>query len=265
MAAMVQVSSDILFFDGKLLLSIELKDSKIISVCLLLLLIKKGLAMTTIAIIPARGGSKGVPRKNIRFLAGKPLIAHSIEDAQESTSVDQVYVSTDDTEIASISAEYGAKIIQRPADLANGTASSESALIHSLQALEAQNINPDLLVFLQCTSPIRTGAEIDQAIAKLKAEEGDSLVSVSPSHRFLWEEVNGVAKSINYDYRHRPRRQDMNPQYVENGSIDVFKPWVLKENKNRLGGKISLYVMSEIAAVEIDSEEDFQMIEFFMS
>ncbi|EAM49233.1 acylneuraminate cytidylyltransferase family protein [Crocosphaera watsonii WH 8501] len=147
----------------------------------------------------------------------------------------------------------------------NDTASSESALIHSLQALEAQNINPDLLVFLQCTSPIRTGAEIDQAIAKLKAEEGDSLVSVSPSHRFLWEEVNGVAKSINYDYRHRPRRQNMNPQYVENGSIYVFKPWVLKENKNRLGGKISLYVMSEIAAVEIDSEEDFQMIEFFMS
>ena len=147
----------------------------------------------------------------------------------------------------------------------NDTASSESALIHSLQALEAQNINPDLLVFLQCTSPIRTGAEIDQAIAKLKAEEGDSLVSVSPSHRFLWEEVNGVAKSINYDYRHRPRRQDMNPQYVENGSIYMFKPWVLKENKNRLGGKISLYVMSEIAAVEIDSEEDFQMIEFFMS
>ena len=147
----------------------------------------------------------------------------------------------------------------------NDTASSESALIHSLQALEAQNINPDLLVFLQCTSPIRTGAEIDQAIAKLKAEEGDSLVWVSPSHRFLWEEVNGVAKSINYDYRHRPRRQDMNPQYVENGSIYVFKPWLLKENKNRLGGKISLYVMSEIAAVEIDSEEDFQMIEFFMS
>ncbi|CCQ62755.1 N-Acetylneuraminate cytidylyltransferase [Crocosphaera watsonii WH 0401] len=67
------------------------------------------------------------------------------------------------------------------------------------------------MVFLQCTSPIRTGAEIDQAIAKLKAEEGDSRVSVSPSHRFLWEEVNGVAKSINYDYRHRPRRQDMNP------------------------------------------------------
>ncbi len=221
--------------------------------------------MTTIAIIPARGGSKGVPRKNIRLLAGKPLIAHSIEDAQESNLVDQVYVSTDDHEIATIAAEYGANIIERPAELAHDTASSESALIHSLQTLEQQNINPDLLVFLQCTSPIRTGVEIDQAIAKLKAEQADSLLSVSPSHRFLWEEVDGVAKSINYDYRHRPRRQDMNPQYVENGSIYVFKPWVLKENQNRLGGKIALYVMSEMAAVEIDSEDDFKMIDFLMS
>lgn len=221
--------------------------------------------MTTIAIIPARGGSKGVPRKNVRLLAGKPLIAHSIEDAQESSLVDHVYVSTDDPEIATISVEYGAKIIERPAELANDTASSESALIHGLQALEHQNINPNLLVFLQCTSPIRTGVEIDQAIAKLTAEQADSLVSVSPSHRFLWEEVDGIAKSINYDYRHRPRRQDMNPQYVENGSIYVFKPWVIKENQNRLGGKIALYVMSEMAAVEIDSEEDFKMIEFLMT
>ena len=221
--------------------------------------------MTTVALIPARGGSKGVPRKNIRLLAGKPLIAHSIEDAQQSTSVDQVYVSTDNEEIAAISQEYGAKIIHRPAELANDTASSESALIHALQTLESKNINLDFLVFLQCTSPVRTGAEIDQAIAKLKKDQADSLLSVSPSHRFIWEEVDGDAKSINYDYRHRPRRQDMNPQYVENGSIYIFKPWVLKETQNRLGGKISLYVMSEMAAVEIDSEEDFQMIEFFMS
>ena len=218
--------------------------------------------MTIIAIIPARGGSKGVPRKNVRPLAGKPLIAHSIEDAQESTLVDQVYVSTDDQEIATVSRQYGAKIIDRPTALANDTASSESALIHGLQELENQNIHPDLLVFLQCTSPIRTGTDIDQAIAKLKQDQADSLLSVSPSHRFLWEEVNGVPQSINYDYRHRPRRQDMNPQYVENGSIYIFKPWVLKETQNRLGGKISLYIMSEMAALEIDSLDDFQMLDF---
>lgn len=221
--------------------------------------------MATIAIIPARGGSKGVPRKNVRLLADKPLIAHSILDAQEATSVDFVYVSTDDDEIATVSANYGAQIVHRPPELANDTASSESALIHALEQLENQEINPDLLVFLQCTSPIRTGLDIDQAIAKLKAEKADSLLSVSPSHRFLWEEVNGVVQSINYDYRQRPRRQDMNPQYMENGSIYLFKPWVLKETGNRLGGKIALYIMGEMAAMEIDSVYDFEMLNFLMS
>ena len=221
--------------------------------------------MATIAIIPARGGSKGVPRKNLRLLADKPLIAYSILDAQEAISVDSVYVSTDDEEIATVSANYGAKIIHRPPELANDTASSESALIHALKQLENQAINPELLVFLQCTSPIRSGVDIDKAIAKLKAEKADSLLSVSPSHRFLWQEVEGVVQSINYDYRHRPRRQDMNPQYMENGSIYLFKPWLLKETGNRLGGKIALYVMSEMAAVEIDSIDDFEMINFLMS
>ncbi|GAB4366779.1 MAG: acylneuraminate cytidylyltransferase family protein [Elainellaceae cyanobacterium] len=218
--------------------------------------------MHTIAIIPARGGSKGVPRKNVLPLAGKPLIAYSIEDAKEATLVNCVYVSTDDPEIAEVSRQYGAEVIQRPDQLAGDTASSESALIHALAEVEKAGISPDLIVFLQCTSPIRTGAEIDQAIQKLQAEQADSLLSVSPSHRFIWEEVNGAAKSINYDYRRRPRRQDMQPQYVENGSVYVFKPWVLKELNNRLGGKISLLAMSEMASLEIDSTLDFELIEF---
>ncbi|WP_124975784.1 acylneuraminate cytidylyltransferase family protein [Aphanothece sacrum] len=221
--------------------------------------------MITIAIIPARGGSKGVPGKNIRPLAGKPLIAHSILDAQEAQLVDQVYVSTDDPEIAEVSQHYQAQIIDRPAELANDTASSESALIHAITELKKREINPDLIVFLQCTSPIRTGQQIDQAIQKLETEKADSLVSVSPSHRFLWEEVNGVPRSINYDYRHRLRRQDMNPQYVENGSIYVFKPWVLQQLGNRLGGKISLFAMEEAAAMEIDSLTDFAMVDYFLS
>ncbi|MGK7939761.1 MAG: acylneuraminate cytidylyltransferase family protein [Crocosphaera sp.] len=221
--------------------------------------------MAIIALIPARGGSKGVPGKNIRLLTNKPLIAHTILDAQEAKSVDFVYVSTDDDEIATVAANYGARIINRPPELANDTASSESALVHALEELENQGINPELLVFLQCTSPIRTGLDIDGAIAKLRGEKADSLLSVSPSHRFLWQESNGVAQSINYDYRHRPRRQDMNPQYMENGSIYLFKPWVLKETGNRLGGKIALYLMSERAAVEIDSIADFEMINFLMS
>ncbi|NEO98679.1 MAG: acylneuraminate cytidylyltransferase family protein [Symploca sp. SIO2E9] len=218
----------------------------------------------TITIIPARGGSKGVPRKNVRPLADQPLIAHSILDVKEAKLVDQVYVSTDDPEIAEIARKYGSEVIDRPAELSGDTASSESALIHALSEIEKNGIFPDLIVFLQCTSPIRTGADIDHAIAKLQAENADSLLSVSPSHRFLWQEVDGVAKSINYDYRHRQRRQDMQPQYVENGSIYIFKPWVLKDLGNRLGGKISMFLMSEAASWEIDSILDFEIAEFLL-
>jgi CMP-N,N'-diacetyllegionaminic acid synthase len=215
--------------------------------------------MNIIAIIPARGGSKGITHKNIQTLLDVPLITHSILDANESKLVTQVFVSTDDIKISEISESYGAKIIHRPIELAGDTASSESALIHALSELEACGIFPDLVVFLQCTSPIRSGKEIDQAIAKLNEENADSLLSVSPSHRFLWEEIQGTARSLNYDYRYRPRRQEMNPQYVENGSIYLFKPWVLKKFGNRLGGKIVLFPMSEESAWEIDSQFDFEI------
>ena len=221
--------------------------------------------MFTVAIIPARGGSKGVPRKNVRLLANQPLIAYSIQDALEAEGVNQVYVSTDDKNIIEISQNYGAQIIHRPVELANDTASSESALIHALTAIETAGGNPELVVFLQCTSPLRTGSDIDRAIQQLWDENADSLLSVSPTHRFLWRHFNGVAQSINYDYQNRPRRQDMNPQYVENGSIYIFKPWVLKDLGNRLGGKISLYVMSEEQSWEIDTLADFEYVEFLLS
>jgi len=120
-------------------------------------------------------------------------------------------------------------------------------------------------VFLQCTSPLRSGADIDRAIAQLRAENADSLLSVTPNHRFLWEQVDGVAKSINYNYQNRQRRQDLNPQFMENGSIYIFKPWVLKKLGNRLGGKVSLYVMNEEQSWEIDSLADLEYVEFLMS
>lgn len=220
--------------------------------------------MKCYAIIPARGGSKGVPKKNVRILAGKPLLAHSILDAKQAKLIEKVYVSTDDPEISEISRENGAEVIHRPNELASDTASSETALVHGLEEIEKTGISPDLIVFLQCTSPIRTGADIDGAIAKLQVDKADSLLSVSPSHRFLWEEVDGIAKSINYDYQYRQRRQDMKPQYVENGSIYMFKPWVLKKLGNRLGGKISMFTMSEASAWEIDSIFDFEVAEFLL-
>jgi CMP-N,N'-diacetyllegionaminic acid synthase len=220
--------------------------------------------MLVIAIIPARGGSKGLPNKNVRLLESKPLIAYSIQDALESTYVNQVYVSTNSSEIAKLSECFGARVINRPNELASDASSSEAALTHALLEIESQGVMPDLIVFLQCTSPIRTGQDIDDAIAQLQSEDADSLLSVSPSHRFLWHQVDGVAKSINYDYCHRQRRQDMLPQFMENGSLYVFKPWVLKQHANRLGGKVAMFMMSDAASWEIDSLLDFEMAEFLM-
>lgn len=214
-----------------------------------------------VCIIPARGGSKGIPHKNIRPLGGKPLIVHTIEAALGAAGVDEVYVSTDDKAIAGTSLGCGGKVIHRPPELAGDTASSESALRHAQDALESGGVDLDLVVFLQCTSPFRTSGDIERAIAMLRAEGADSLLSVVPSHKFLWEVRNGEAVSINYDYRNRPRRQDMTPQYAENGSIYIYKPWVLRDLGNRLGGKVAMFVMREEQALDIDTEEDWQHAE----
>lgn len=218
-----------------------------------------------VAIIPARGGSKGIPRKNVLPLAGKPLIVHSIEQAEKSSCITLTVVSTNDDEIARVSEEAGAKVIRRPDEICGDTASSESALIHAIKALAFEEIIPDLVVFLQCTSPIRRAGDIDLAVATLVNQNADSLLSVSPNHRFLWTEVDGQAKPINYDFRHRPRRQDMTPQFVENGSIYVFRPEGLLETGNRLFGKVVLYRMGEEAAIDIDSPSDMLMAEILIA
>ncbi|CAA7613616.1 CMP-N-acetylneuraminic acid synthetase [Candidatus Terasakiella magnetica] len=217
-----------------------------------------------VAIIPARGGSKGILRKNVRVVGGLPLIAHSILDGRDSVRVTEVYVSTDDAEIAEVSRSHGARVIERPADISGDTASSETALIHALDVIE-QDGPVDLVVFLQCTSPVRSGADIDAAIATLEREQADSLLSVSPSHRFLWKQGPQGPVALNYDPMKRPRRQELEPQYMENGSIYLFRPWVLRRFANRLGGKIALSVMSPRAAFEIDDELDLAVIGFLLS
>ena len=217
--------------------------------------------MKVIAIIPARGGSKGIAGKNIRVLGDKPLIAHSIGQAIDSRLISGVFVSSDSEDILSISESYGAKTIRRPPEFAADTSSSESALRHALDWLKHNDQIPDYVVFLQCTSPFRKETDIDSAIERIIEEKSDSLLSLIPSHRFLWQDSLDGVKSINYDYQYRPRRQDMPIQYQENGSIYIFKPWVLETTDNRLGGKISMYVMDEMSAIDIDSEFDFALAE----
>lgn len=216
-----------------------------------------------VCIIPARGGSKGVPQKNIKLLAGKPLICHSIEHVLLAKHDIDVYVSTDAEEIARVAHLAGSRIIARPEHLSGDVASSESALLHALELIESQRA-VDYVVFLQCTSVFRRPEDIDEAIELIVRSNADSLLSVVASHRFLWKATDDSAESINYDFNFRPRRQDMADQFQENGSIYIFKPWVLRERNNRLGGKIVLYEMEERSAIDIDTELDFRLAEFLM-
>jgi len=221
--------------------------------------------LNILAIIPARGGSKGVPGKNIRIIAGKPLIAHTIEHAKEARTVNRTIVTTDDNQIAAVSREYGAQVIMRPAELATDMATSESAIQHVLDCLlDVERYEADLVVFLQCTSPVRSAKDIDMAVEQLIDEGADSLVSVTPWHGLNWAIKEGKTISINFDYSNRPRRQDLVPEFRENGSIFIFKPKVLKQFKNRLGGKIVLFKMDTWTKFETDTLEDFAICEWIL-
>ncbi|MCF7900827.1 N-acylneuraminate cytidylyltransferase [Candidatus Woesearchaeota archaeon] len=211
-----------------------------------------------IAIIPARGGSKGIPKKNIKLIAGKQLIAWTIDQVKCSKYIDQVYVSTDDNEIETTSMELGAQIIRRPDEISGDTASTESALIHASN--ELQN-DFDYMCLFQCTSPIRYSKQIDDAIEQMFEEKADSLLTTYKNDSFLWTKEG---KSINYDFKNRPRRQDKEWEFVENGSFYIFKKEILENEKNRLGGKISIYEMPKWMSFEIDESFDFEIVEFLM-
>lgn len=222
--------------------------------------------MRICAIIPARGGSKGVPRKNVRLLAGKPLIAYTIEQALQARQVSRTIVSTEDAEIAKVARQYGAEVVMRPPDLATDTASAEPVLLHVLSSLEQkEGYVPSLVVFLQATSPLRQPDDIDNAIDTLNAAGADSLFSCCRSHNFYWRLEDGRPVSVNYDYRHRPRRQEFTPEYIENGSIYITKPEILKQYGNRLGGNITSYEMNPLDSFQIDTGEDFLLLERLIS
>ncbi len=215
-----------------------------------------------IAIIPARGGSKGILQKNIKLLNEKPLIFYAINAAKNSKYIDEVYVSTDDDKISEISLRFGAKILKRPAEFATDTVSSDSVLLHF-----AENVEFDILVFLQCTSPLTTPKDVDGALELYLSKKYDSLLSVCEDKGgflcggFTWDE-NGT--SINYDYTKRPRRQDMKKTYRENGAIYIMTKKGLLKHNNRLYGKVGLYKMPKKRSFEIDEDEDFELLEKIM-
>lgn len=215
-----------------------------------------------LAIIPARGGSKSIPRKNVKPLDGKPLIAYTIEAALGSKIVDRVVISTEDEEIANLTQGYGAEVIMRPMELATDSAPTEPVLEHVVNYLkEVERYEADVIVLLQPTSPLRNSQHIDKALETFFSNKYNSLLSVCSSHSFLWRVDNKGLYPLNYDFQNRPRRQDKEPEYRENGAIYITKYDILMHKHNRLGGKIGLYIMPAADSWEIDTEFDFRLCE----
>jgi CMP-N,N'-diacetyllegionaminic acid synthase len=217
--------------------------------------------MTYLALIPARAGSKGIPQKNLKPLAGKPLIAWSIEQAKSAKGIGRVVLSTDGADIAAEARKWGAEVpFVRPAEISTDSASTELAMIHAVEALGKDGYRPDFVVLLQPTSPIRRKGAIDAAIRLLEENNADSLVSTREIHPFLWK--NPQNAQAGYDVQRRPRRQDVPDDerlYEENGSIYITRTDVLMRDHCRLGGKIVAFAMSSAESIDIDTAEDFAL------
>jgi N-acylneuraminate cytidylyltransferase len=214
-----------------------------------------------LCVIPARGGSKGFPDKNIADLMGKPLLAHTIRHALESKIVTEVYVSTDDEEIASVARKYGAKVVIRPPELSGDYSPSEWAVRHVMNNIDWK---PQFVVMLQCTSPIRRSRDIDFAFDTILESGADSLFSGVAAPRFIWQGTQGDMYPVNYDYRARPMRQVGALGYAENGSIYITKRHILEETGNRLGGRIAMYKMGYWSQFEVDQVDDLDLCEWIM-
>lgn len=207
------------------------------------------------ALIPLRGGSKSIPQKNIKFIAGKPLCAWCLEAAVGSRGIDSVYVSTDCKQIAEVveGLSLGVKVIFRPAEFATDEASTESVMLHFMK-----QVNFGTLVTIQATSPLLEAGDLDRALIQFQDEKYDSMLSAVRSKRFFWSDD---FKPINYDPNSRPRRQNFPGTLMENGAFYITKREVLDLYNCRLGGKMGIYEMNESMAIEIDEPEDWGSVE----
>ena len=216
--------------------------------------------MNAAAIILARGGSKGIPKKNIIDFCGKPLMAWTIENCIQG-GASSVWVSSDSEEILEVGRKFGANPIKRPDDISDDFATSESAWSHAIDTIESQTSQSiDWVLAPQVTSPLREAKDIQLGLEKATTQEFDSFFSCSIAEDlFFWERKNGILDSVNYDWRNRKRRQDIPVQYIENGSFYLFKPSVLKQHNNRFGSKIGVVEMEFWKMFEIDSPDDLRM------
>ncbi len=213
-----------------------------------------------VAFIPARGGSKRLPRKNIKMFAGQPLIGHSIALAHATKRIEECVVSTDDEEIARIAERYGADVIERPAELAGDKSPTGAAAQHTLQVLRRRGSIATALVTLQPNCPLRPRPLLESALDLFASDEVDSVVSVTASTHKLGKIVNSRFLP---SYSPGTRSQDLESAYYENGLVYVSSPSLVLETADLFGERILPLVTDPMYALgDIDTELDFQIAEF---
>lgn len=216
-----------------------------------------GKGVRVVVVIPARGGSKGIPGKNLARVGGRPLVVRAVQAAQAASLVDLVIVSTDDPDIAAVARAAGARVVVRPDELSGDTASSESALLHALTQLEAQ---PDVTVLVQCTSPFIGAEQLDAAVRRVLDGPEDVVFSALESHEFQWAESNGAVFGVGHSATFRPRRQDRAPHFRETGAFYVMRTAGLVDSGHRFFGLIGVQPVPLAHATEVDSLDDLALV-----
>ncbi len=221
-----------------------------------------------IGIIPARGGSKRLLRKNVRPFCGKPLVAWTIAEAKKSRYLDDVIVSTDDNVISRISRKYCTNVpFKRPASLASDKAKTVDVMLHALKWFEGKGLDYDIVVLLQPTSPLRTAADIDEAVKLLFKKHASAIVSVCKvEHHPYWSgplQKSGSMRDFMKGSSRAKRTQDMPVFYRLNGAVYVIYSKTLKKAKSFYGDNTFAYVMPVGRSIDIDNKEDFSMAEYF--
>lgn len=215
-----------------------------------------------LGVVPARGGSKGVPRKNIRPLAGVPLIGHALRSAGQVAEMDLLVVSTDDAEIGGVAREYGIRVIDRPAELATDNSPTEAALLHALDVLEAEGQHFDVILVLEPTSPLRSARTILNAVATCVDGSAPSVLAVYETRENIGFIRDGLFRPV---VPGAPRRrQDRNPLYVESSTVYACRVEYLRRTGTLVAENWGALVVPEEEVADINTEEDFWWLELLM-
>jgi YrbI family 3-deoxy-D-manno-octulosonate 8-phosphate phosphatase len=213
-----------------------------------------------LAVIPARGGSKGVPAKNLAPVGGVPLVARAVRECRATRLVTDVVVSTDDQAIAAAAREAGAEVVLRPAAIAGDTATSEAAVLHAMDAHEAlHGASVDVVLLVQCTSPFLVREDIDGVAGAVVENGADTAVTVAPFHGFIWREADSGSEGgtgVNHDKSYRPRRQDRPQDFLETGAAYAMDAAGFRKHRHRFFGRTELVRTDPARVLEIDDPHD---------